>query len=43
MELANLEESLIIAGRVDDSAASITQLQELELSLIGGGMGDVLQ
>lgn len=43
MEFANLKEDVRSADRVDESRVSITELQELELTLIGGGMGDVLQ
>lgn len=43
MELAKLKDEMLLADRSDDATRSITQLQELELALIGGGMGDVQQ
>ena len=43
MELASLKEEVCVGDRLNDSAAPITQLRELELLLVGGGMGDVLQ
>ncbi len=43
MELANLKEEVFVADRLEDSRVQITQLQELELTLVGGGMGDVVQ
>ncbi|HXS53115.1 MAG TPA: hypothetical protein VN782_11335 [Usitatibacter sp.] len=43
MDLAQKKQETLSAEDSHRAAAPITQLRELELALIGGGMGDVQQ
>ncbi len=44
MELMNMECTAVVeSAGVESTQSSLVELLDLELSLIGGGMGDVIQ
>lgn len=43
MELANLKDEMTLDNLLESRNRPMSQLQELELALVGGGMGDVQQ